>query len=107
MVKKRVTEWREEITPVLQSKLSEWEMIGYRDITMINLWDCLMEKVWQNNPEKRLHEIVQDIFHLSINAYMSYATVDTLNEEEEDDLLAQIKAVMERPDEAQMEEERK
>lgn len=107
MERKRVTEWKEEITLVLQSKLSEWEMIGYRDITIADLWDCLMEKVWQNNPEKRLHEIVQDIFHLSINTYMSYATVDTLNEKEEDDLLAQIQVVMERPDQSEMEEERK
>src|SRR5690625_508629 len=101
MARKRVSEWKDEVTLVLQSKLSEWEMIGYRDISVQDLWDCLTEKVWQDDPEKRLHEIVQDIFHLSINTYMSYATVDTFSEDDEDDLLAQIQAVMGQNDESE------
>ena len=39
-----------------------------------DIWVCLTEKVWKGNPEKSLYEVVQDIFHLSPNVYMTYLT---------------------------------
>jgi len=107
MARKHVAEWKEEVIPVLESKLNEWKMNGYQDITIEDLWNCLMEKVWHENPDKRLYEVVQDIFHLSIHTYMTYMTTDSLAEEaDEEDLIAQIQAVMQQPEDREPEEER-
>ena len=44
----------------------------------MKLWSCLEEKVWKGNPKKRLHEVIQDIFHLSPHTYMNFMTIEAL-----------------------------
>lgn len=93
MEKKTAQEWRPYIIPAINSKLSEFKLIGYGDVNEDVLWRCLEEKVWKGNPKKRLHEIIQDIFHLQPSTYMNFLTVETL-QDQDDDLLASIQAVM-------------
>ncbi|GGJ83967.1 hypothetical protein GCM10007063_03030 [Lentibacillus kapialis] len=87
---KTVSEWKTEIEPALKSKASELRLMGYHNATSDDVWNCLEEKVWKGDPSKRLYEVVQDIFHLSSNIYMSYLTV---NAYQDDDLSASIAAL--------------
>ncbi|TMN23757.1 hypothetical protein FH966_14475 [Lentibacillus cibarius] len=87
---KSVHEWKEEVFPALESKASEFRLMGYDKVTAEDIWNCLNEKVWKNNPSKRLFEIVQDILRLSSNVYMSYLTI---NAHQDDNLMASIAAL--------------
>lgn len=97
MVEERpIDEWRNKVEPVLLSKKREFEMFGYRGISCDDIWKCLKEKVWKHKRHFRLHEVVQDIFHLKIHTYMDYLSVNSLNKasKTKDDLMASIQAVM-------------
>ncbi|WP_188383740.1 post-transcriptional regulator [Ornithinibacillus halotolerans] len=88
---KAVNDWKKELIPVLKSKTEEFQMMGYSKATEEDVWNCLVKKVWKGNPNKRLYEVVQDIFHLSSGIYMSYITIDTY--QQDDDLMASIAAL--------------
>ncbi|WP_077327180.1 post-transcriptional regulator [Virgibacillus siamensis] len=88
---KCVRDWRNEIEMALECKKDEFRMMGYRQASNDDIWKCLEEKVWKGNPQKRLYEVVQDIFHLASNIYMSYLTVNAYQDE---DLMASIAAVV-------------
>lgn len=90
---KHVNEWKKIVEPALQCKVNELKWMGYSEAAMDDLWNCLMDKVWKNNQEKRIHEIVQDIFQLKSNTYMSYLTVLAQGPNDEDDLMASIQAI--------------
>jgi len=91
---KTIQEWRPIVEPALRSKQGEFKLVGYSDISTEEIWECLKEKVWKGNPTKRLHEVVQDIFHLPTTTYISFITVNALRVED-DDLMASIQAVTE------------
>ncbi|MGM8364687.1 post-transcriptional regulator [Virgibacillus sp. W0181] len=90
---KTVRDWKASIEPALISKAREFQLMGYKEATPEGIWECLNTKLWKNNPSKRLHEVVQDIFHLNTNIYMSYLTVNA--QVQEDDLMASIHALNE------------
>lgn len=69
--------WKSLIMPVLESKAEEFRSLGYTETTNEDIWKCLQAKVWKHNSEKRLYEMVQDIFHLGSNIYMSYLTMES------------------------------
>ncbi|WP_152654734.1 post-transcriptional regulator [Oceanobacillus sp. CFH 90083] len=86
-----VDAWKEMVYPALKSKQEELEMLGYEQATPEDVWRCLSVKVWNRKSEKRLHEIVQDIFHLKSSVYLSYLTIQSY---ENDDLAASIEALI-------------
>ncbi|SDK51803.1 post-transcriptional regulator [Sediminibacillus albus] len=87
---KPVNEWKKEMGTVLDSKVEEFKLMGYSRATSRDIWNCLQKKVWKGNPEKKVHEVVGDIFHLSSNIYMSYLTVQAY---QDSDLMASIAAL--------------
>lgn len=87
---KQVDEWKGQLFTVIESKVEEFKLMGYDNATRENVWNCLKEKVWKGNPEKRLFQVVEDIFHLSSNKFMSYLTVKSYQNE---DLMASINAL--------------
>lgn len=89
-IERNVNEWKELMGPALDSKISEFQLMGYSQATREEIWKCLVQKVWKGNPSKRVYEVVQDIFHLGSNIYLSYLTVKAY---EDDDLMASIQAV--------------
>ncbi|SET77622.1 Post-transcriptional regulator [Oceanobacillus limi] len=89
---KTVEDWKAILDPVLESKAMEFQMMGYSHPTNEEIWNCLTQKVWKGNPDKRIYEVVQDVLHLSSNIYMSYITVNAYQDE---DLMASIAALTE------------
>lgn len=87
---KSVNEWKDLMIPALDSKKSEFQLLGYSQATREEIWNCLVQKVWKGNPSKRVYEVAQDIFHLASTIYLSYLTVKAY---EDDDLFASIQAI--------------
>ena len=87
---KNVEEWKNLMEPALDSKRSEFQLMGYAQATREEIWNCLVVKVWKGHPSKRIYEVAQDIFHLASNIYLSYLTVKAY---EDDDLMASIQAI--------------
>lgn len=92
-IRKPVDEWKRDLRPAIESKVEELQMMGYPRATVEDVWKCLQKKVWKGNPDKRLHEVVQDILHLSSTIYMSYLTVDAYQAYQDDDLMDSIAAL--------------
>ncbi|WP_368652182.1 post-transcriptional regulator [Ornithinibacillus sp. 4-3] len=86
-----VNEWKKKIAPVLDSKKQEFIMLGYPKATNQEIWECLQARVWKGNPTKRLHEVIQDVFHLSTSTYISFLTISAF--QEDTDLMASIAAL--------------
>lgn len=92
-----VHEWKDDVKIVLASKQSEFETLGYKEITTDDIWRCLIENIWKEDKPKRLYEVVQSIFQLQIHTYMDFLALDSLHKqpaETDDELMASINAVM-------------
>ncbi|MDQ0351132.1 hypothetical protein J2R98_000935 [Alkalibacillus filiformis] len=90
-VKKHVEEWRPYLYDVIQSKVDELRLLGYDHVTHDEVWNCLLKKVWRKSNEKTLHQVVQDVLHMSDRLFMSFLTVQVQQEDEE--LSQQIEAL--------------
>lgn len=87
---KTVIDWKPMLEEVISSKASELRIFGYDEATPEVVWECLIKKVWRGNPEKRLFQVVQDIFHLNSHVLMSYLTAQS---HQSDDLMESIAAL--------------
>jgi hypothetical protein len=68
---------RNQVGPALQSKLEEFQILGYRDISEPQLWEYLLKKKWKKvTEEMKLHQAIQDIFSVKVSDYMNFATVE-------------------------------
>lgn len=48
---KPVSQWKEELSPVLESKVEEFNLMGYGRVDSSEIWNCLVKKVWKGDPE--------------------------------------------------------
>ncbi|MFG6114211.1 post-transcriptional regulator [Halobacillus sp. MO56] len=87
---KSTSMWKPEIFAVLESKAIEFQLMGYSGSTPEDIWKCLTKKVWKGNPEKRLYEVVQDIFHLNTALYISYLTVQAYQDDDLDMSISEL-----------------
>lgn len=83
--------WKKEVSPFLESKVEELQMMGYEQATKEDVWKCLQVKVWKGQPELRIYEAVADIMQLNSAIYLSYLTVKSY---ENDDLKSSIAALL-------------
>lgn len=71
--------FRIQIQPVLQSKIEEFEILGYGTYDEQQLWNFLVKKKWKKPKEEiSLYEIVQEILSLKPGDFMSFQTVEAL-----------------------------
>jgi hypothetical protein len=76
---------KEQIQPVLQSKLDEFWMMGYTHFHMEDLWEYLLQKKWRKvDPEIRIHRIVQDVFAIRIFDVLDFKSIQALRSNEMD-----------------------
>ncbi|MBO8177551.1 MAG: post-transcriptional regulator [Bacillus sp. (in: Bacteria)] len=67
----------EQLKPALLSKVEEFEVLGYDDVTTDQLWTYLLRKKWKNvKEEKKLFQLVNDILSIKPTEYMTFATVE-------------------------------
>ncbi|MFJ8529752.1 post-transcriptional regulator [Bacillus sp. NPDC094106] len=76
-----VEAYRGQLQVVLQSKVEEFQMLGYDRVTIDDIWKCLKNKKWKKiDSNVRLHELVNDVLTLTTNEYMTYLTVEAYQE---------------------------
>lgn len=72
-----VEAYREQLQIVLESKIEEFQMIGYDQVTIEDIWKYLKAKKWKRiNADIRLYELVNDVLTVTANEYMTYLTVE-------------------------------
>ncbi|ALF11640.1 post-transcriptional regulator [Parageobacillus thermoglucosidasius] len=98
MEKEKQKELREQLMPALQCKYDEFRLLGYNQVTMEQIWNCLVQKKWKNfKEEKKLFELVNDILSLQIGEYMSFVTMQSYKEQRSsgnDDLETVLKELL-------------
>jgi hypothetical protein len=80
-----------QVKPALVSKLEEFRLLGYNEVSESGLWDFLIKKKWKKvKPEIRLYEIIDDILSVKVSDYISFTTIEmyknndfNLNDEDE------------------------
>lgn len=77
--------------PALQSKKEELIVLGYDDVTVQAIVDCLHYHIWKKKRPNKLYKIVQDILNLKPSVYMNFITTTAISLD--DDLLKSISAV--------------
>ncbi|ADF41445.1 post-transcriptional regulator [Priestia megaterium] len=68
---------KELIQPVLSSKMEEFHMLGYEEVTENDLLSYLEMKKWKKEKELSLHQVVNDILSVKITQVMSYVTIES------------------------------
>lgn len=67
-----------QVGPALKSKLEEFQILGYSDISEPQLWEYLLKKKWKKVKEEiKLHQVIQDIFSVKVSDYLNYATIES------------------------------
>ncbi|AUO11358.1 post-transcriptional regulator [Priestia megaterium] len=68
---------KELIQPVLSSKMEEFHMLGYEEVTENDLLSYLEMKKWKKEKALSLHQVVNDILSVKITQVMSYVTIES------------------------------
>ncbi|KKI92334.1 competence protein ComN [Bacillus sp. SA1-12] len=77
MDKQPIDQLRDHVKPAIVSKLEEFVLLGYEDVSEEKLWAFLKNKKWKKSPELSVHEIVRDVLALKIGDFMNYATIES------------------------------
>jgi len=64
---------KEELESVCQSKVEEFHLLGYEQVTKEEIWDCVTSKYRKEIPP--LHQVVNDILSLSVTKFMNWMTM--------------------------------
>ncbi|WP_263060644.1 post-transcriptional regulator [Pallidibacillus thermolactis] len=73
------TKFRPELEIVLQSKVDEFAIYEYTELTTDRLWEFLIMKKWAKPKENiHLYELVSDILSLRVSDIMTFQTVEHL-----------------------------
>jgi Post-transcriptional regulator len=66
-----------QVKPALISKLEEFRLLGYKEVSESGLWEFLLKKKWKKVKEEiRLYEIIDDILSVKVSDYISFTTIE-------------------------------
>ncbi len=70
--------FRTQVEPALVSKLEEFRILGYKDVSEDGLWEFLIKKKWKKVKEDiRIYEIIDDVLSVKVSDYISFTTIET------------------------------
>lgn len=71
--------YREDVAVVLSSKLDEFKVFDYDQVSEDDLWNFLLTKKWRKPREDvHIYEIVRDILNVKVSDFISFQTVEHL-----------------------------
>jgi hypothetical protein len=76
MVSAGMRQLRQKVKPAIESKLEEFELLGYGHINEQEIWDYLEKKRWQKQ-EKPLHQVVNDILTLKPGDIINFMAMES------------------------------
>lgn len=67
----------QNVLPVLQSKLEEFQYYGYNAITLEDLWSFCIQKKWRkkNIDDLKVYEIVETIYSIKASEIVSHSQI--------------------------------
>lgn len=71
--------WKEDLRPVLQSKVEEFQQLGLERVEIMDIWECVLYKLRKQTEFIHLHEFVRIILSLRDNEYMNWLTIAKYN----------------------------
>ncbi len=72
-------EYRELLRPMVQLKLREFHLLGYKNITENLFWVFLIEFKWKGlTAPMRLHQAASDVLSVKMTEYMDYASLSVI-----------------------------
>jgi Post-transcriptional regulator len=75
--------FRTEVKPALVSKLEEFRLLGYNEVSESGLWGFLTRKKWKKVKEDiRIYEIIDDILCVKVSDYINFTTIDAYRNNE-------------------------
>ncbi|MGG0382683.1 post-transcriptional regulator [Priestia filamentosa] len=69
---------RRLVEPAMRSKMEEFRLFGYEEVTEEIVWQFLQQKKWKNRKieELKLYELVNDILGVKISEVMNFMTIE-------------------------------
>jgi len=74
--------WKDDVFPALQSKLDEFNLLGYDKVKLEEVWQCVLYKLRKQKEFIHLHEFVRVIMTLKVTEYMTWLTIANYKEKE-------------------------
>ncbi len=69
---------RDELNEIIEklclSKVDEFKILGYKNVSGLDIWECISEK-YRKNQIPKLHRIVNDILTLKSTSFMNWLTL--------------------------------
>lgn len=70
---KQLDQLKVELKDVCQSKAEEFHLLGYENVTLDEVWECVASAYRKEIPP--LHKVVNDILSLSVTKFMNWMTM--------------------------------
>ncbi|KAB2495620.1 post-transcriptional regulator [Priestia endophytica] len=69
---------RRLVEPAMRSKMEEFRLFGYEEVTEEIVWQFLQQKKWKKRKieELKLYELVNDILAVKISEVMNFMTME-------------------------------
>ncbi|SDW27539.1 Post-transcriptional regulator [Marinococcus luteus] len=91
-------EWKTVVYPALESKVKEFETLGYKNIHIDEIWEMSVSQMKKRKADPALHTIVQTILHMKMHDYMQQKTIESYKKIEQkknydealEEILAQV-----------------
>jgi hypothetical protein len=91
-------EWKTVVYPALESKVKEFETLGYKNIHIDEIWEMSVSQMKKRKADPALHTIVQRILHMKMHDYMQQKTIESYKKIEQkknydealEEILAQV-----------------
>lgn len=75
--------WREDMEPVLDSKLDEFHLLGYKRATKDEIWRCVTERLHKKKHYVPFYAFTDELLNLKASVYMTWLTVSSYKEPED------------------------
>lgn len=69
--------WKEDLMPVLQSKVDEFVLLGFERVSVDDIWECVLYKLRKKKEFIHLNAFVNTIFSLRDREYMNWLTLES------------------------------
>src|SRR5689334_3378876 len=71
--------YRLQVDSLLESKRSEFKVLGYEEVSNDLLWKYLIDGKWRKISEQMpIHQVVSDLFGIRVTDFMNHASVEAI-----------------------------
>lgn len=83
-------EWYDQLETAILIRVEDFKLMGYREIKAEHIWSFLVEVVWKDQEDPRLHQRIHDILQMKIASLMDFITMGSPEEAEKEAISLQL-----------------